>query len=462
MEVQMKMRVLADRNMRVLLIGEAMNVLGNTAMIIVLGIWVKTLTGSSAAAGLIFLLLGATSFLAPITGLLVDRFPRRWMLIINDAATAAVMALLLLVHHRGEVWIIYLVAGVYGVSGQIYRGARGGLVHSIVPDNLLGDANGLLSSLSQSIGIVAPLLGAGVFAAWGGNIVALADIGTFIFSISSYLALRITTDLARPQRDPAKAKARGDFTRELLAGVKHVVGQPVIRRMVLASVVAFGGAGMIDVAMFSLVSQGLHRPATVIGVITSLEGAGGVVAAFCIGGLMRRIGEYAIACAGFVLVGAGLAVSSAATLPTVVLGALLLGVGLPMVLVAELTVVQRHSAAELQGRAISASDAIINTPFTISIAIGAAIIGAVGFRIIYLGCAAAFIAVAIAFLPYLKTTRPEPASTVLASTVPASTVPASTVPASTVPASTVPASTGPTGSGPTGSGEETPAASPTT
>lgn len=50
-----------------------MNMLGNTAMIIVLGIWVKNLTGSSADAGMIFLLLGATSFLAPVTGLLVDR-----------------------------------------------------------------------------------------------------------------------------------------------------------------------------------------------------------------------------------------------------------------------------------------------------------------------------------------------------------------------------------------------------
>jgi MFS family permease len=407
----MKMRVLADRNVRVLLIGQAVNMLGNTALLIVLGIWVKTLTGSSAAAGLIFLLLGATSFLAPAAGLLVDRFPRRRVLIVNDTATAAVMALLLLVHHRGEVWIIYLVAGIYGTSGQIYRGARGGLVHSMVPDELLGEANGALSSLTQLLRIIGPLAGAGAFAAWGGHVVALADIGTFAFSIASYFALRLTSDLARPQRQPAAERPPGEFGRELVAGIKHVTRNPVIRRMVLASVLAFGGAGMIDVAMFSLVSQGLHRSAAMIGVITSLEGAGGLVAAVYVGALMRRIGEYATACAGFVLVGAGLAVSSTATLPAVILGALLLGVGLPMVLVAELTVVQRRTSAEMQGRAILASDAIINTPFTISIAIGAAIIGAVGFRLIYLGCAAVFIVVALALLPYLKITKPEPAGT---------------------------------------------------
>jgi len=404
----MRMRILADRNMRVLLIGQAMNMLGNTALLVVLGIWVKTLTGSSADAGLIFLLLGATSFLAPVTGLLVDRFPRRWVLIVNDTVTAAVMALLLFVHDRSEVWIIYLVACVYGTSGLVYRGARGGLVHSMVPGELLGDANGVLSSLTQMLRIVGPLAGAGAFAAWGGHVVAVADIGTFAFSITSYFMLRLTGDLVRREKEPSGEPRPGEFWREVVAGLRHVMANPVIRRMVLASVLAFGGAGMIDVAMFSLVSQGLHRSAAMIGVITSLEGAGGVVAAACTGALMRRIGEYAVACAGFLGVGAGLAVSSAATLFTAVLGALLLGVGLPMVLVAELTVVQRRTSAEMQGRAISASEAIINTPFTISIAIGAAIISVAGFRIIYLACAAVFILVALWLLPYLRITRPGP------------------------------------------------------
>src|SRR5579862_8026067 len=108
----MRKQVLADRNMRVLFIGQSVNMLGNYAMLVVLGIWVTVLTGSSADAGLIFLLLGACSFLAPLTGLLVDRFPRRLVLIGNDAVTGAVMTLLVLVRDQREVWIIYLVAGV--------------------------------------------------------------------------------------------------------------------------------------------------------------------------------------------------------------------------------------------------------------------------------------------------------------------------------------------------------------
>src|SRR5579859_2872139 len=196
----MKLGLVADRNMRVLLAGQTLNMAGNTAMTIVLGIWVKDLTGSSGAAGLIFLLLAATAFLAPVTGLIVDRFPRLPVLVINDLATGVVVGLLLFVHSRADIWLIYLVAAIYGVSGQIYRAARGGLLHSMVPDEQLGEANGLFSSLGQGMRIIGPVAGAGTYAAWGGGVVAVADIGTFVVSAASYLALRQVADLRRPER----------------------------------------------------------------------------------------------------------------------------------------------------------------------------------------------------------------------------------------------------------------------
>ncbi len=402
----MRQQILADRNMRVLLAGQSVNNLGSVAMLIVLGIWVKDLTGSSGAAGLIFLLLGASAFLAPATGLLADRFPRRLVLIVNDTVTAAAMALLVTVRDRHDVWLIYVVAAVYGLSGQIYRAARGGLLHSMVPDEWLGDANGLLSSVSQGLRIVAPLLGAGAYTAFGGPAVALGDMGTFVFSVASYIMLRPPSDLVRKGKDERAGDEPASLMTDLVAGVKHVIGQPDIRRMVLASSVAFAGAGMIDVAMFSLVDQGLHKSTALIGVMTSFEGAGGIAAGLAAGWLMRRFGEYAIASAGFMLIGIAMAISATVTLPGVLAGATLTGLGMPLVLVAELTIVQRRTAAELQGRALSASDAIITTPFTISVAVGAAIIGVVGFQLIYIGVAAGFVAVGLALLPYLKITKP--------------------------------------------------------
>jgi hypothetical protein len=282
-------------------------------------------------------------------------------------------------------------------------------MHSMVPGDQLGDANGLLSSLNQGMRIVGPLAGAGIYAAWGGPVVAWVDIGTFVVSVASYLLLRQVPDLLRQAKDPEAGRRPRAFLRELIAGARHVLAEPVIRRIVIASGIAFAGAGMIDVAVFSLVDQGLHRSTSVLGVITSIEGVGSLVAGLCVGPLMRRFGEYSVASIGYLLNGVGLALSSLATLTNVIVGSVLLGIGLPMVLVAELTIVQRHSPGELQGRALSASDAIITTPFTISIGIAAVIIGTVGYRAIYFGVAMGFIAVGLGLLRYAKITKPEPA-----------------------------------------------------
>lgn len=403
----MPLAVLRDRNTRILLAGQTVNMAGNSAMLIVLAIWMKDLTGSNGAAGLVFLLTAVAAFFAPVTGLLADRFPRRQVLIVNDTITGIVMLLLLLVHHRDQVWLIYLVTLAYGFSGQIYRAARGGLLHSMIPADLLGDANGLFSSLNQALRIVGPVLGAGLYVAAGGGVVAIADAATFAVSVISYLMLRKVPDLVRPEATADERRPRGEWLRELVAGARHVVGSPVIRRLVFASAIAFTGAGMLDVAIFSLVDQGLHRTTAIIGVLGSVQGAGSVVAGFMVGSLLRRYGEYAIACIGFLLNGVGLALATTATLTGALACGVLVGLGLPLVLVAEITLVQKRTPGELQGRAIAASEAIIDIPFAIAIGVGAGIIASVGFRPIYIGVAAGFTAVGLGLLPFIAATRPE-------------------------------------------------------
>lgn len=403
----MPLAVLRDRNTRILFAGQTLNMVGNSAMLIVLAIWVKDLTGSNGDAGLIFLLQMVASFFAPLTGLLVDRFPRRLVLMVDDVAAGILVLLLLTVHHRSQLWLIYLVTVGYGFSGQIYRAARGGLLHSMVPSDLLGDANGLFSSLSQALRIVGPLLGAGLYVLAGASLVVIVDVFTFAVSAASYLMLRRVPDLARERPDDGAARRRREeWLREMTAGARQVFATPVIRWLVLASAVAFTGAGMIDVAVFSLVDQGLHRSASLIGVLGSVQGAGSVAAGLVVGWLLRRYGEYAIASVGFLLNGVGLALAVTATVPGAVASSVLIGLGLPLALVAEITVVQRHTPGQLQGRTIAASEALIDIPFAVAIAVAAGIIAAVGFRPLYLGTAIAFTVVGFALLPLLPMTRP--------------------------------------------------------
>jgi MFS family permease len=409
----MLIRLLRDRNLRLLFIGQALNMFGNTAMILTLSIWVVTLTDSPGAAGLVFVFLVVPTLAAPFTGLLVDRFPRRTTLIVNDLASAVLVATLLTVDDRGDVWLIYLVAFGYGVSGQVYRAARGGLLHSMVPDDLLGDINGAFSSLGQGLRIVGPLAGAGLFAAFGGSAVAALDAATFVLSALSFVLLRRVPDLTPRSQEPSQEPSQEEpgarrLATELLAGARHVLTSPVLRRLVTASAVAFGCAGTVNVAIYALIDDGLGRDPTFIGVLGAVQGIGSIAAGFLVGPLMRRVGEFSAAVMGFLLNGAGLLLIATASLPAVLAGAAVAGLGLPLVLVAEITLVQRRTGTELQGRAIAASDAIIDIPYALGIGIAGLLIGVVGYRPVYLFDAAVFVVVGLVLLRHRALTRPEP------------------------------------------------------
>jgi MFS family permease len=151
------MRSLLRRSdVRLLLAGQSLSMFGDWMMIIVLGIWMKVLTQSNSAAGLVFFVFAAASLVAPLGGLLVDRLPKRPIMIATHVALAAVMCTLLFVHDRSDAWLLYAVTAVYGLGGDVFAAARASMMKAMLPDELLGDANAAFQSLREGLRLVAP------------------------------------------------------------------------------------------------------------------------------------------------------------------------------------------------------------------------------------------------------------------------------------------------------------------
>ncbi|GAA3425420.1 MFS transporter [Streptosporangium nondiastaticum] len=386
-------RLLRDRQFVLLFFGQAVNMFGDRALLIVLAIFVKDLTGSDSMAGVVLVLLSLPSFIAPLTGLLVDRFPRRATMIVNDLVAAVLVLSLLLVRHPGDLWIVFVVTFGYGVSNQVFNAARGGLVHSMLPSELLGDANGLFGSFSQGLRIIGPLLGAALFTAMGLSAVAVLDAGTFLVSVLVLLALRRAPDLTR-SGEREREREPGGLTRDLTAGIRHILRDAELRAGVVALGLALGAAGLINSAMFAAVDQGLDRPPAFVGVIAAFEGGGAIVGGLITGTLIRRYGEQRTAAVGFASSAFGLLLVIPTSVVSVCVSGVFVGFSIPVFMVATTTLVQRRTEAGLQGRALTAMDALIDLPFVASMAVGAFIIRFVEFRLIYAFSAVAFAAVA--------------------------------------------------------------------
>lgn len=368
-----------ERDFTLLLAGQTLTMFGDVCLFLVLGIWVKDLTGSNGAAGFTFLLLAAPGLVGPLAGVIVDRFPRRAVMIWNDAVMALVVISLLLVHDQGDVWIIYAVALAYGLSGQFFFAARSGLLVSMLPSEKLGEANGLLESLRQGLRIVGPLLGAALFVAWGGGVVAMVDSATFVVSVA-FLSLMSPPDIARRESHPP-------FFGEVTAGIHHIRRTVQLRRLVISVVLALTTVGMLEAAFFALV-EAVGKEPSFAGVLASFQGGGSVLGGFVSPSLLRLYGESRAVAAGLIGTGAGAGVIAIGSVGVAIGGSVVFGVFLSVLLVGYMTLLQRRTSDELQGRVFAAAEMVYAIPYALSIGLGAAIIDAVGFRPIYVANAA--------------------------------------------------------------------------
>jgi len=115
-----------------------------------------------------------------------------------------------------------------------------------------------------------------------------------------------------------------------------------------------------------------------------VQGGGSIAASLIAAYLMRRAGPGRTVglCLGCFAVGSVLYL--AGSLPLVLAGAALDGVGVVLLSVALFTAMQQYTPPRLQGRVSGAAGTLLITPQTLSIAAGAALIGVVSYRLLLL------------------------------------------------------------------------------
>lgn len=172
--------LLRDGRFRLLFAGQVASMAGDSVMILVLAIWVKDLTGASGLAGAVTLAIVAPALLSPLLGWAIDRVRRRPFLIWTNAVSAAALLPLLAVRDRADVWIIYAVALVYGLSFLLNSAGLAGLLKYVVAEHRLAEANAALRTVREGLRLVGPLAGAGLYAGLGAPAVVALDLASFL------------------------------------------------------------------------------------------------------------------------------------------------------------------------------------------------------------------------------------------------------------------------------------------
>lgn len=355
--------------------GTTTSMLGDSIMLLVFSIWVKTLTDSNGLAGLTFIFMVIPALFAPLLGAAIDRVRRQPLMVWGNVASAAMLLPLFLVRDAGDVWIIWAVAFLYGVSMAVLPAGLNGLLKELIPDEHLVDANAALRTVKESYRLFGPLAGAGLFALTNGWGVVAVDMASFLIAAACIARIKVTED--------APTREEHTLWTEMTAGVRHLLGEPMLRQVVVAFVIMLLVLGFTEASIFAM-TDAFDKPAEYVSVIVSVQGVGAVAGGLAASRIIRRIGEAVAIAAGVGLMGLSfIGVALAPTLATVFPSVVLFGFTLPLTFVAYTTLVQLRTPKRLMGRVHTALEVMLGVPQAISLAVGAALVTVWSYQVIW-------------------------------------------------------------------------------
>ena len=355
--------------------GLTASMVGDSVMLLVLSMWVKTLTGSNAMAGLTFFFMVIPSLFAPLMGVWLDRVRRQPFLVWGNLASAVMVLPLVLVRDEGDVWIIWTVAFLYGISFVMLPAALNGLLKEMVPEDLLVDANASLQTTKEAFRIFGPLLGAALFAWTGGWLVAVLDAASF--AVAAAVIASITLREEEPVRDESHLRA------QIMAGLEHLVADRVLANMLVGFGLTMLVLGFCEASIYALLDA-FDKPATYAGVFVTIQGVGAIAGGLSAGRLIRRIGEVAASALGLVILALTmLGIAVARDLVFMLACAGVMGISLPLLTIGYLTLIQKRTPQAVMGRVSTAAEVVMSVPGAISLALGAALVSILDYRVIF-------------------------------------------------------------------------------
>lgn len=336
---------------------------GGSAMQLVTGIWVLDLTGSVGLAALAGLCVYAPQLAGPWLGGLLDRVPRRPLVIGVNLTLGAVLLSLFAVRTASHTWLIFTVSLAYGIGYVLIDAGETALLPAALPPAELGDVNGWRSSAQEGMKLVGPVAGAGLYAWYGGHAVAALSAATLIVVAALYAALR----LIDTPPGPVTPSEHG-----LRAGLILLRVEPALRITVALAAVSIAMSGFQTAPTYAIVTTELGLPATFLGVLGSGQGAGSIVGGLIVGRFIAWRGPVVVGVAGTVLFAVGCLVRCLPWWSAALASAVIIGVGLPWTLVAAVTAVQTHTPAALLGRAAATANTAMFGPIILAIPLGSA------------------------------------------------------------------------------------------
>jgi MFS family permease len=350
------LRALANRNFRLLWLGESLSLFGDQFYVIALPWLVFQMTGSSLAFGTVLMVAGIPrAVLLLVGGVMTDRFSPRAIMLASNLLRLAITVLLTLfvVGQTVQLWLLYVIAFCFGVVDAFFHPAYRAMAPMIVKEDDLQASNSLMLGTSHFMQIAGPGV-AGVLVRSLGMALAFAfDALTFLFSAIMLMLMRPPAQPGTPVDDEPPTTRRSVLTEigAMLAFVRADRVLPTIILVIAAVNLLFVGPLVVGTA--TLGQERFAEGAAAFGAMLSVFSIGMLAGTLAAGTVRTRragvISLLLVAGEGALMIG----VAHAPTLPIACGLWLLIGFGAGFGNVTVITLTQTLVTKDMMGRFMS-------------------------------------------------------------------------------------------------------------
>jgi MFS family permease len=269
--------------------GQLVSTIGSGLTGFALGVWIYQETGSVTLFAMNLLAFALPNLLvSPIAGAMVDRYNRRWMMILSDTGAGLSTLAIAVLYMTGnlEVWSIILATAFNSAFSTFQWPAYSAVTTLLVPKAQLGRASGMVQTGQAISHLLAPAAAGALFVTVGlGGVIAF-DFATYLFAVLTLLLVRIPS----PEKSEAGKAGQGSIWKESLYGWTYISA----RAGLLGLLLVFAASNFFSSLIFPLITPMIldMASADVLGYLISVVGVGMLVGTLTMsmwGGPKRRI-----------------------------------------------------------------------------------------------------------------------------------------------------------------------------
>ena len=263
---------LSVRNFRLYFIGQTVSVSGTWMQRIAQSWLVLELTNSGTAIGLVTAVQFLPMlFLAPLGGVVADRFDKRRLIIVTQVLAALLAAILgaLVVLHLVQLWMVYVLAGALGLVSSVDTPARQIFVLEMVGREKLTSAVSLNSVLVNLARVLGPAGAGALIVTVGLGPCFLVNAATYLVVIVALLLMQVAELAAVP---PQSRRAG-----QLREGLRYVRATPAVLTPLLMMAVVGTFAYEFQVILPLVAKFTFNGDASTFATMTAFMGGGAVV-----------------------------------------------------------------------------------------------------------------------------------------------------------------------------------------